>query len=58
MHCVQRDPDCMATLGRGGIVGRPGPAFGSDASHVRLELLMRAENFDFMVQKLQRLSEA
>lgn len=55
---VQHDPDCMAVLEGGGLLGRPGPAFGSDPSHMRLELLMRAETFDMMAEKLQRLSSA
>lgn len=55
---VQRDPDCMATLERGGLLGTSGAEYGSDLSHVRVELLMRAETFDMMAEKLQRMSSA
>ena len=54
--CMQRDPDCTAALKQGGLIGRPGASFGSDASHSRLELLMRPETFDRMAAKLEALS--
>ncbi|KAK9816534.1 hypothetical protein WJX72_001636 [[Myrmecia] bisecta] len=60
VQCVDtvRDPDCYATLssGPGGIKGRPGQLFGSTPDYVRLELLMRPEEFEVMATKLDRLA--
>jgi hypothetical protein len=53
---LQRDPDCFVTLKAGGLLGRPGPAFGMGPEYARLELLMRAEEFDMMVRKLEPLT--
>ena len=55
---MQRDPNCAATLAEGGLIARPGPNFGSDALHARLELLMRSETFDMMASKLEMLSDS
>jgi Allinase len=53
---VQRDPDCLKTLQDGGILGRAASAFGMDASYVRVELLMRPEEFDMLIQMLDKLA--
>lgn len=55
---LQRDPDCLQTLREGGIIGRPGPSFGMASSFARLELLMRPEEFDILLQKLDTLAHA
>lgn len=54
----QRDPDCWQSLREGGVIGRPGPTFGMDASFARLELLMRPEEFDLFLLKLDTLAHA
>lgn len=53
--CVQLDPDCTATLKQAGLIARPGQAFGSSVSHARLALLMRAQAFDHMADKLRMM---
>lgn len=54
LHCNQpRDQDCHQAMVEGGIIGRPGPAFGADSSYNRLELLMQPAVFDSLAAKLQ-----
>lgn len=53
MGAVQRDANCTAAVEAAGILGREGSAFGGDSEHVRLELLMRQEDFELMADKLQ-----
>ena len=57
MHVhVQRDPDCMVAIGSAGIVGRAGDQFGAGPEYVRIELLMRWEEFLIVVRKLAVLA--
>ena len=53
---VQRDPDCLAALAMGGLLGRPGPVFGMTQHYARLELLMREDTFDKAAAKLTKLA--
>lgn len=53
---AQRDPDCMVTIGSSGIVGRAGDQFGAGPEYVRIELLMRWQEFLILVQKLAVLA--
>jgi hypothetical protein len=56
LPCLQRDPDCLVALGSAGIVGRAGDMFGAGPEYVRIELLMRWEEFLVLAQKLAILA--
>eukprot|EP00884_Botryococcus_braunii_P004197 jgi/Botrbrau1/13779/Bobra.0056s0031.1 len=58
LQCLdsERDHDCYEALKAGGVLGRPGSAFGMEPSYVRVELLMRAKEFDLLIQKLYLLA--
>ncbi len=54
LHCNEaRDEDCYEAMQAAGIIGRPGPMFGADASFNRLELLMQPPVFDTLAAKLE-----
>ena len=53
---LQRDPDCAETMLSAGLLNRAASGFGAGPEFVRLELLMRQEEFELMADKLQKLA--
>ena len=53
---LQRDPDCAETMRSAGLLNRAASGFGAGPEFVRLELLMRQEDFELMADKLQKLA--
>ena len=47
--------DAAASLRAAGVVGRPGVAYGASVAFVRIELLMREQTFNVMLEKLRKM---
>ena len=47
--------DCELAMRCVGIISRPGDQFGASTDFVRLELLMREQTFDILLEKLKTL---
>ena len=56
VYSLQRDPDCAETMLAAGLLNRAASGFGAGPENVRLELLMRQEEFELMADKLQKLA--
>ncbi|KAK6938240.1 Alliinase, C-terminal [Dillenia turbinata] len=51
----EEDKDCCAVLKAKGIQGRAGTKFHADKRHVRLSLINCQDDFNILIQKLERL---
>uniref|UniRef100_A0A1D1Z982 Tryptophan aminotransferase-related protein 4 n=1 Tax=Anthurium amnicola TaxID=1678845 RepID=A0A1D1Z982_9ARAE len=52
---MEEDVDCKAVIRSGGIIGRPGSAFGADPRYVRLSLIKTQDDFDQLLGRLEAL---
>lgn len=57
MKCErEEDKDCYKVLKEGKIKGRTGMAFGADKSYVRLSLCKSNDDFDLLLQRIEKLA--
>ena len=51
----EEDKDCYRALKKAGIIGREGTLFGTASSYVRLSLIKTQDDFDIMLNHLNKL---
>ncbi|KAK8512413.1 hypothetical protein V6N13_083041 [Hibiscus sabdariffa] len=51
----EEDKDCYAVLKAANIIGRQGNVFGSEGHYVRLSLIRSQDDFDILIERLQKL---
>ncbi|TYI43085.1 hypothetical protein ES332_A01G144500v1 [Gossypium tomentosum] len=51
----EEDKDCYTVLKAANIIGRKGNVFGSEDNYVRLSLVRSQDDFDILIQRLQKL---
>ncbi|KAK8662938.1 hypothetical protein V6N13_024824 [Hibiscus sabdariffa] len=51
----EEDKDCYAVLKSANIIGRQGNVFGSEDHYVRLSLIRSQDDFDILIERLQKL---
>ena len=51
----EEDKDCSAVLKAANILGRQGNAFGAEDRYVRLSLVRTQDDFDILMERLNKL---